>query len=287
MAFYGSKKTLINTTKFRLTSPNFSSSFDFTPCLSYNVNNYVKMNPGPFKISCTLKPYEPFIQIQPHFDNLYGSSYLDGRGLICGGDFSLPIMTSAWTDYVNNNKNYLNAFDREIQYDKTKRDINSVRDAMNVSANLSKGVSGIASAVNSGVNMGLNIAEANAAIDYKTDQFNYSLENIQARPASLAKVGPFNINNKYIPFLEIYDCTDTEKVAFANKIKYNGMKIMRIGNISDFINKWNYYAGNVSVNRPYIKGKLINLEDSTYFEDFHITNDIANELNNGVYVELK
>ena len=277
-------KKMDNETKvYRLNSPNYNGIYEFSPAMNDGVDY--------FDIECTYKPYTPYIHVSPNFKNLYGKDFDDARGLICGGDFSLPLLQSEWKQYEINNKNYLNAFDREIQYDKTRRDINNLSNAANIvggvvslaTGNLS-GASSLASGIGS---MATSYLSTAAAIDYKTDQFNYSLENVQARPASLAKVGPFNINNKYIPFLEIYDCTDTEKIAFANKIKYNGMKIMRIGKISDFINKWNYYAGNVSVNRPYIKGKLINLEDSTYFEDFHITNDIANELNNGVYVELK
>ena len=79
-------------------------------------------------------------------------------------------------------------------------------------------------------------------------------------------------NNKIFPVLEFYSCTDEEKTAFENKIKYNGMTVMRIGTISEFIKS----------EPTYIKGKLIRVEDID--EDFHYINELANEFNKGVFI---
>ena len=68
------------------------------------------MSVDSFLIDCTYKPFNPLIRIQPSFKGLYGSSFMDGRGLICGGDFSLPIIKSAWVTYQQNNKNFANIF---------------------------------------------------------------------------------------------------------------------------------------------------------------------------------
>lgn len=110
------------------------------------------------------------------------------------------------------------------------------------------------------------------AIDYTTDQFGYQLGNIKALPNSLSRTSALTYNNKLFPFLEFYSCTDEEKQALKDKIKYNGMTVMRIGIISDFIK-----------NEPtYIKGRLIRLEGTD--NNFHVINEIANEINKGVFI---
>ena len=110
------------------------------------------------------------------------------------------------------------------------------------------------------------------AIDYTTDQFGYQLWNIKALPNSLSRTSALTYNNNLFPFLEFYSCTDEEKRALENKIKYNGMTVMRIGIISDFIK-----------NEPtYIKGRLIRFEGTD--NNFHVVNEIANEINKGVFI---
>lgn len=96
--------------------------------------------------------------------------------------------------------------------------------------------------------------------------------NIQALPSSLAKTSALTFNNKIFPILEYYTCTDEEKQALRDKIKYNGMTVGRIGIIVDFIRE----------EKTYIKGKLIRLESID--EDFHILNAIADEMNKGVFI---
>ena len=110
------------------------------------------------------------------------------------------------------------------------------------------------------------------AIDYRYDQFQYQLGNIQALPNNITKTTAFTYNNKIFPILEYYTCTDEEKEALKNKIYYNGMTVMRIGTISEFIQE----------QPSYIKGKLIRLEDTD--NNFHVVNEIANEINKGVFI---
>lgn len=102
--------------------------------------------------------------------------------------------------------------------------------------------------------------------------FNYNLGNIQALPNSMTKTSPLTANFKFYPFIEKYDCTNTEKQALINKLYYNGMTIMRIGTMSEFIQD----------TPTYIKGKLIRLENTD--EDYHVINSIAGELNKGVFI---
>ncbi len=109
------------------------------------------------------------------------------------------------------------------------------------------------------------------ALDLTKDQFNYNLQNIQALPQTLAKVSAFDANNKIFPVLEYYTCTDEEKEIFKNKMKFNGMTIMRIDNIRKFV-------GN---EESYIKAKLIR---GSFPGETHLSNTIADELNMGVYL---
>lgn len=105
--------------------------------------------------------------------------------------------------------------------------------------------------------------------DYAIDMFTYQLGNIKAMPNTLTKVTAYNNNNKLYPTIEYYSCTDEEKDAFRNKLLYNGMTIMRIGTIRDFVLKDSD-------------------EDLSYFQGQMIITDPANELNgaNHEIVEL-
>ena len=71
-----------------------------------------------FNIDCTYKPYNPYIHVNPNFGRLYGGDFDDSRGLIVGGDFSLPQTTSAWESYQLSNKNFQASFDRQIRCEK-------------------------------------------------------------------------------------------------------------------------------------------------------------------------
>lgn len=264
---------------YRLVSPNYNGQFEFN----------VAMNGGmtKFNVDCAYKPFNPYIHINPDFGLLYGSDFNDARGLICGGDFSLPQVSDPWANYQLQNKNYQAMFDRQIQN-------------MQVGykyQNLSQLISGSISAIGTGVTTGVlaggpfgalsglasvgglltdyyfNRGLQNEAIDYTKDLFGYKLGNIQALPDSLTKVSPFNPNNKLFPFLEYYTCTPTERQAFENKIRWNGMTVMRIGTIQEFIRP----------TETYIKGQIIRLLDVD--EPTNVLNEIANEINKGVFID--
>lgn len=264
---------------YRLVSPNYNGQFEFN----------VAMNGGmtKFNVDCAYKPFNPYIHINPDFGLLYGSDFNDARGLICGGDFSLPQVSDPWANYQLQNKNYQAIFDRQIQN-------------MQVGykyQNLSQLISGSISAISTGVTTGVlaggpfgalsglasvgglltdyyfNRRLQNEAIDYTKDLFGYKLGNIQALPDSLTKVSPFNPNNKLFPFLEYYTCTPTERQAFENKIRWNGMTVMRIGTIQEFIRP----------TETYIKGQIIRLLDVD--EPTNVLNEIANEINKGVFID--
>ena len=103
--------------------------------------------------------------------------------------------------------------------------------------------------------------------------FGYELGNIKAIPYAISKISAFTQNNKIFPFLEIYEATDTEFEAFKNKLKYNGMTVMVIGKISDYINP------NA---RTYVKGRFIRLEGLD--AEYHEASELAEEFEKGVYI---
>lgn len=285
---------------YRLCSPNYNGQFEFNAAKLDGLTG--------FECDYTYLPYSPYIKLNPMFSGLYGSDFDDARGVNCQGDFSISYASSQWSEYQISNKNYANIFNREIQnlevqqeYEQKQQEYAILTSAvqgaaMGAMAGSSMGVGKISSAVMGGVGAVAGAATmagaASAdlyygnklraeALDYKTDMYNYQLDNIKAMPNSLAKVSAYTENNKIFPILEYYTCTDTEKRAIANKIAYNGMTVMRIGTMNEFINnKWSY---NGIQSQGYIKGKLIRLTGVE--EDYVIVNAISGELDKGVFIQ--
>ena len=264
---------------YRLCSPNYQGVFEFNAAKNNGISY--------FDVDCTYLPYNPYIHVSPNFDGLYGKDYDDTRGLICSGDFSLPIINDQWKSYQINNKNYQNIFDRQIQNMEINNRLSNIQAGAGAltgalgaggAAGLIFGPlagvgAGVFSAAAGGVDFAMNKALQNEALDYKKDMFGYELGNIKAMPDSLAKVTAFTANNKVFPMLEYYTCTDEEKQALKDKIKYNGMTVMRIGKIVDFLQE----------DYSYIKGKVIRLEDIA--DDTNYLNQIADELYKGVFIK--
>ncbi len=271
----------------RLCSPNYNGVFEINPYKNRGIDY--------FTVSYTYKPYQPFIQLSPNFKALYGKDYNDARGLILGGDFSLPIINDQWQSYEIQNKNYQAMFNRqidnmEVQHKYQRREQIAGAIMGTVTGGVTGGVAGASTgggiygaiagaavgAIGSGVGGYLDYTAGEAlraeALDYTKDLFGYQLDNIKALPNSLTRVSAYNIKNKIFPFIEVYDCTPEEKEAVRNKIIYNGMTVERIGKIEQFIGQ----------ERQYVKGQLIRFEDLT--EDTHVLTTLSNELYKGVFV---
>lgn len=270
---------LINQTEMlRICSPNYAGSFEFNRAKNGGFDT--------INVDCTYKPYNPYIHLNPNFSFLYGKDFNDNRGLICAGDFSVDQETSAWADYQMNNKNYEAIFNREIEnleynhkWDMTESVVGAGAGAV-TGAMTGMFVGGPAGAVAGGIASGvggvLDIAKSQAtyseALDYKKDLFGYNIANIKAIPNTLAKTSAINYNSKYVPFIEVYDCTEEEKQSFLNKIKYNGMTVNRIGLLDNFVRD----------NESYVKGKIIRIDIR---EDFHYVNELTNEVDKGFFIK--
>ena len=265
---------------YRLCSPNYNGVFEFNLAKNGGLD-YIE-------VDCTYKPYNPYIKLNPNFKRLYGSDFNDARGLICGGDFSVDRISSAWANYQLSNKNYQNILDREVQSIELQNKYARVQDIGNIiGGSLGSGLT-VGGLTNPIAGVGVGLASAGFGIvdavindklrkdqlDKTKDLFNYNLQNIQALPYSLAKSSSFNINSKYVPFLEFYTCTEEEKQTLLDKIKWQGMTIMRTGYIPDYLN--------TNSDETYIEASPIRL---LIKEDAHTAQEIAKELSMGVYIK--
>lgn len=263
---------------WRLSSPNYNGQFEFNAAKNGGVSY--------FNVDCEYKPYAPHIHIAPNFNLLYGKDFDDGRGLICGGDFSLTQTSDAFATYQRENANYDNIFNRQIQNMEFNNNQAFIRDIVGgVTGAVSSGVTtgavfggtagvgaGIVSGIGAAADVGMNIGARREALDYTKDLHGYQLGNIKALPNSITKISSLSPDFKLFPILEYYTCTETEKKALKNKLKYNGMTVMTIGTIREYLR----------AEKTYIKGQLIRLEgldeDSNYIEN------IAQEIYKGVFI---
>lgn len=275
---------------YRLSAGNQGSIFEFSPAKSFGFSGY--------KVDCTYKPYQPWIHVIPKLGGLYGENFVtidDNRGLILGGDYSLTQLTNTWATYKLQNCTYQDMFNREIAHLDVEHSIQEQEQwFQSMSGILTGGTSGgvaggmagggwgaVAGAavgtLTGGIGAGLDIEnmykKQYEEKDYKTDMYNYNLKNIQAIPSALAKTSSFVYNTRIWPFLEVYTCTDVEREAVANKIKYDGMTMMVIGKIEDYLESGvqHFWRGNLI--------RLPALED-----DSHVANEIYSELKKGVYL---
>lgn len=192
-----------NETQFcRIVSPDYSSSFEFSPAKNRGVD-YIK-------VDMTVKPFQPYIHLAPNFKGLYGADFDDARGLICGGSFSLPIVTDQWKTYQLNNVNYERIFNRQIQ----NLDINNRYQRISEGLGAFTGALGAGAQsgafFGAGVGIGVGALSAAAGIGdmvvneklrqeqkaYTTDLYELQLGNIRALPNTLTRVDSFNQQNK-------------------------------------------------------------------------------------------
>lgn len=278
-------------TKFcRLCSPNYNGAFEFSPYKNGGIS-YIN-------VDIHYKPYQPYIHLNPNFSNLYGQDFDDARGLILGGDFSLTTLSNAWTNYEVQNKNYQAMFNRQIENMEFQNDLARKQEGWQVAAGVVSAttsgilagtvaggpvVGGIMGAAGGAMSLAGGIADMRynqmarqETLDYTKDQFALTLDNIKALPNSLTKISSLNNNNKIWPFIEVYTATEEEETALRNKIIYNGMTINRIDTFANL-----YQNKPSTIELGYFKGKLIRLPDK---EDYHLANELAAEINKGVFM---
>lgn len=274
--------------KYRMASPNMSSFFDFSPMKNGGVTS--------IDVVCSYRPYSPYIHLNPRFGGIYASSGVgyEVRGLDLSGNFSLTQTSNAWTDYQLQNKNFENIFNRQMDSLELQHKVQEKFEILNaftgaVSGSMSGGMSGaaagpvgtvagmlvggVASGVAGAMDVNINRMLRQEQVSLQEDIFAYQKGNIQALPNSLTKVDTLSQNNPLIPYIEFYTCTQIEREAIKNMIRFSGMTVGRIGKISEFT---------ASGESRYIRGKLIRIEGIE--EDFHIVQQISQEIQKGIYI---
>ena len=269
------------TDMYRLCSPNYSGLFEFNAAKNGGVD-YVN-------VDCTYIPHNPYIHLNINFKNLYGADFNDVRGLVCGGDFSLPTLTDAWETYQLQNKNYQAMFDRQIKSMDIEHSIQRTEANFQALSGLLTGTAAGAQAGGShpilGGIMGGLASAGGAVLDWKhlrqrqeeqksyaTDMHTLQLGNVQALPTTLSRSTAYTYNNKIFPFVEFYSCTDAERQAFVDKLKWEGMTIGRHDIIANYIS-----------NQPqFLRATLKRLEGLA--DEYHVINVISEELQKGVYI---
>ena len=272
----------------RLVAQNYSAIFEFSPAKSGGVDGFLA--------DCTYKPWSPYIHIMPKLKGLYGDNFVsidDARGLICGGDMSLSQLSNEWANYQLQNKTYQEMFDRQIKNMDVQNDVNRqgalaqaiVAPIVGGAAGAATGakvgggygaiagaaVGAVGGAITAGIDYSNTVRMMEENRQYSIDMYGYNLQNIQAIPTSLTKTSALTYNTRVWPFIEYYTCTESERKALKDKIRYNGMTVMKIGQLSDYpLGEDRFY-----------KGQVIRLNTNM---DSHMAYEIYNELKKGVYL---
>ena len=272
---------------YRLVSPNGVGEYEFSPSKNGGFTG--------FEVDCTLIPFNPYIKVNPRFGWLYGTDLNDFRGLILGGDFSLPILNNSWSTYQLNNKYAQQIFDRNIESQEYNNKWALASDIVGAASGALGGaaagaaagsmimpgpgtvvgaaIGGLASAAGGVMDVVSGNAIRNQELSRQKDVFGMELGTIKARAQSLTRGNIYNINNKYFPYIEYYTCTDKELEALENKIKYTGMTIGVIGKIEDYID--------YSAEWSYIQAQLIHIDIN---DDTHTAEAINQLLKGGIRI---
>ena len=252
------------TDTIKIVSPSRASQFLFRP---YDNDGNME-----FAAKITLKPYTSTIYVRPSTQGLLINDWDDKDCLIIQEDFSLTNVTSEWTQYIYNNRTYLNAFERQMQgreYERTwERQVEqaqaksdnwnarliSAQKAQTYTGNLPI-ISSIAGAIGTAwqdsaymeaakLDREYNEALYQEGMSLSRDLFDYQLENIKSQPQIPSKVT--TIDCKFLDgvYLEFYSTNSTELNAIQNFYIYNGNRIDDYGTFAD-------YWGN------FVKGKII------------------------------
>lgn len=284
---------------YRFVSPNYSSQFE----ISAAANDY---GFSMINVSCTYMPFNPYIKVAPDFSGLYGKDFGDARGLICGGDFSLPIVNDAWVQYQQSNKNYAAIFDRNIDSleftNSIQRRNDIIQAIVGTISGLGTGLSGFLVSKGIGATMtglgaigagygGYEDVRTNQALrdeqmSLTKDLHRLNLQNIQAQPMSLSRTTAFNADNKIFPILETYSCSVAERKAVVDSLINRSFTIGAIMNLGDLLNTiWYAPEADGSIKaRNWIEATVIEFpREFGKDTDFLVT--LANRLAQGYYFE--
>lgn len=252
-----------------IVSPSRKSQFKFSP---YNTDGRMIFN-----TKITIRPNQSIIYVRPTTQGLLIQDWDDKECLIIQEDFSLTQVSSAWTNYVYNNRNYQNAFnlqmntkeferswERRIEQEQAKADTWTARNISAQKASTYTGnlplISNIASAFGTAfqdttyMQMAQLDREYNEALYQKSlevarTQFSYQIENVKSQPLIPNTITTIDVKMLDGIYLEFYSTNVTEKVSIENYYRYNGNRIENYGNFGDY---WgNFVKGRIIISQFY------------------------------------
>lgn len=277
------------TDTINIVSPSRASQFVFSP---YNNDGIME-----FTTKITLRPFATAIYVRPSTKGLLMVDFDDKNCLIINEDFSLTKVTSAWAEYVRNNKNYSNIFERQIQGrefergwerkieqaqarsdDWTARNISAQKVQTftgnlpiisSISASLSTAIKDTAYMEAAQLDRQYNEAMYQESLSMSRDLFDMQMENIKAQPSIPSKITTIDCKTLDGVYLEYWSTNETEKQAINNYYFYNGNRIDCYGTFND------YYGW-------FIRGKIIISNNYTQPE----INELNKRLELGIFTEV-
>lgn len=267
-------KEITQLNKYILCSPDMASQWEFNPCM----NNGISL----WEISFDYRPYSSYVKVQPKWDYLYGQSSFDGmtdiRGLVYNGTNSITQLNDAWQTYLSTNKNYQNIFDTQINTQIKQYDIQN-KAAWDTLIARSIGWGFVGPAMKTYYNIKEQEMQEqlqSVSLESQRKLFNYQLDNIQNQPKTVSKMTSINEDFRIFPFVEIYEGTANDITNFRNNIKWNGMTIMVVGHIENYLE---------TGTETFIQATLLRYNEAIRIEnDFTMVEEINVELNKGIYI---
>ena len=262
------------TDTIKIVSPSRASQYLYRP---YDNDGNME-----FHTKITLKPYTSVIYIRPSTKGLLQKEWDDKDCLTILEDFSLTTVTSEWANYIYQNRNYQNAFEREIQgreFERTwERKVEQAQaksdewTARNISAQKAQTYTGnipILSSISGAIGTAfadqnyMNAAQVDReynealyqeGLNLSRDLFNMQLENIQSQPNVPTKIS--TIDAKFLDgvYLEFYSTNQTEREAIRNYYYYNGNRIDCYGTFSKY---WGWFVrGKIIISNHYTQPEI-------------------------------
>ena len=270
-----SYKEITDLMQYILCSPDKAVQWEFNPAMNKGITTW--------KVSFDYRPFSSYIKIQPEWNYLYSldsSTYnglTDSRGLIFNGAYSVTQLSSAWANYVNSNKNYQAIFDTQINTQIKQNEIQNkaaweTMFARSFSINPFAGLTAYGNVKDQLMTEELQ----GVTLASQRKLFNYQLDNIQSQPRTISKLTSINSDFRIFPFVEIYEPSPDDKTFYNKMIKYNGMTIMAVGYINDYLQ---------NNEETFIQATLIRYNEAMKVEnDYQVVEEINKELDKGVYI---
>lgn len=264
-----------NTRQYRICSPNQETVFEFSPAMNDGIDTW--------EITANYRPFASYIKIQPTWGGLYGSPEYEGktdmRGLVYNSTLCVTQLNDAWSNYVSNNKNYQQLFDNQINTLTKQQNIElkAMEETLGFKSYTGMPLSSVLRVIGGYKDIDMQRELNNVALSKMETDFKYQMDNIQSMPTTIKKLTNINGDTRYHPFIEIYECSDSEMTSFENKIRWTSQTIMTTGFI------WDYLELN---NETFVQADLIRLDLSRSEETANnqVAIEIANELEKGIYV---